>query len=453
VKSPPEDLLPLFDDAFDGSDLADDVDVERAAIMAESPKVEAPPAPPPIWAGLVVPCPAKWFTDTPPPRRWLLRDTRTPGCDGVLPAGKSGAILGEGAVSKTQSVIQLAIAVATAGTWLGTFSVPASAAGKVLVLLGEEDAEEAWRRVFNAARADRSPMPPEGSIEFVPLAGVPCSMLVPDERGNVHGGPFLAWLKGHLQAHGPYALVIVDPLSRFAGPIAETDNAAATQFVTTLESIAACASGATVLVCHHTNKASRGAGATVSSTSARGSSSITDSVRWVATLSAEKVAHEDHEAAARLGDVVTFAVAKNNYSRKGAPLQLRRDLDHGGALRSLDHADEALVAEAQASADPRAIRAAEKVERGKLAIAEVASTIIAVLSAADEPMTQTTLLGQVRAQRGSLARDTFNAALAQTGLRGKPGPRGAVHFHRSELSAELAGVSKPQAASNGPIHQ
>jgi hypothetical protein len=99
----------------------------------------------------LAPVPADWCTSAPLPRDWILRDARTPASDGVLPRGKVGMLLGEGGVSKTMALIQLGVAVATATPWLGALDVPA--AGRVLLVLGEEDKEEVRRRIYHAVRA------------------------------------------------------------------------------------------------------------------------------------------------------------------------------------------------------------------------------------------------------------------------------------------------------------
>ncbi len=169
------------------------------------------------WERFVTPAPEEWFQKPPPGRTWLLRDGRFPNAEGLLPLGKVGQLIAEGGAGKTMAMFQLAVAVATGVRWLGTFDVATT--GRVLLLVGEEDAEEAHRRLFRARRAMNAPTPEPDAIVLLPLAGVPC----PDARRGMIGvtsldAPFLTWLQEWLVAHGPWALVIVDPLSRFAGP-------------------------------------------------------------------------------------------------------------------------------------------------------------------------------------------------------------------------------------------
>ncbi|MFO0637800.1 MAG: AAA family ATPase [Polyangiaceae bacterium] len=379
------------------------------------------PSTPTPWDGLALSSSAAWFSTPPAAREWLLRDARTG--SGVLPSGKVGLVVGEGGVSKTMALVQLAVAVATGTRWLGAFDV--AQRGRVLLILGEEDADEVHRRAYNARRSSGAHFPEDGALVVLPLHGVPAAMLGP------HGEPaaFARWLAAFVAESGPYALVILDPLSRFAGPEAETDNAAATAFVQGLEALAASAGGATVLAAHHTNKGARGPGGQVSGASARGSSGFTDGCRWVATLAAERVRHEAPEADARLGELVTFAVPKSNYARKPEPLALRRDLENGGALVPLDTADRAIIAQAQASADPKARRATERATERE----DLARAVLDALAAAPGPVAKRRLFASVRAVL-PCSYDTFDAVLVGLGARvvSLRGPRGAVLFSPCE---------------------
>ncbi len=353
--------------------MSDVRDVEREAIVAEArsngaadapfavdgaprdsgmrfgagPDTDAEPPPQPsTWERLILPVPEAFFTTAPPSRAWLLRDSRTRA--GVLPLGKVGQCIAEGGAGKTMAAFQLAIAVATGTPWLGTFDVAIPGepgedgkrrprTGRALVIVGEEDADEAHRRLYRARRATGAPIPPHGSIVVLPLHGVPAPMLMRDDHGEPTDAPFLRWLRAYLETNGQWDLIVVDPLSRFAGPDAEIDNAVATRFVQSLESIATL-TGATVIVCHHTNKLSRRGGA-VEAVAGRGSSALVDGVRWQCSLGVERYKFDDPEAQARLGEIVTWANPKTNYSRRADDVLLRHDLDNGGALVPIDDAD------------------------------------------------------------------------------------------------------------------
>jgi RecA-family ATPase len=292
-------------------------------------------------------------------------------------------------------------------------------------VLGEEDASEAHRRLYNAAKAARITSIPADSIRILPLAGVPCQLIERDADGNIRDAQFLEWLQRQ-SIEGQYDLIVLDPLSRFAGLDAETDNASATRFIQAAESLAV-ASGAAVLVAHHTSKVSRTAG-DVSAAASRGATALTDGARWVAALSAERVPQEDPDARRSFGEVVTFTIVKSNYAPKGEPMSLRRARDCGGALVPLDDADRDHLAEARRAADPRAVRDEARNERSKQRLVQVMEAIRVALRNAPTGLSYRELIATVRAELNTCARETFDAALAamRHELSTHPGAKGAV---------------------------
>jgi RecA-family ATPase len=299
------------------------------------------------WKARVVGVPTDWYAAEPPKRSWLLRDRRHPKARGVLPLGKVGQLIAEGGAGKTQALCQLAIAVATGGTWLGALEVAPAGKGRVLLVLGEEDAEESRRRLFRSARLV-STVPAPGAIEVLPLAGVPAALLALDEYRNLVDTPFAHWLRAYV-AKGDFRLVVIDPLSRFAGPDAETDNASATRFIQSLE--AACPALTSVLNAHHTNKLARLKGGRVEAAGGRGASAIVDGARWQCSLAVERLTFELPEEQARLGVIVTWDCTKSNYAARAEPIMLRSDADNGGALVALDSSDLEIVDRARTRSD------------------------------------------------------------------------------------------------------
>jgi RecA-family ATPase len=297
---------------------------ERQADRERDAVREAP------WVPLVTPAPVEWYTTPPPKRAWLLRDSRHAKSRGVLPLGKVGQMIAPGGVGKTMAVCQLAVAVATGTPWLGALSVATS--GRVLLALAEEDKDECQRRLYRAARAARI-IPAAGAIEVMPLVGVDVRMVESDRSGNFADTAFLVWLRERAKG-GDYRLVVIDPLSRFAGKDAEKDNAAATRFIQACESLTSPTT--TVLISHHTNQTSRKAGE-IDGTAGRGVTGLVDGPRWQCGFaverlrldSAEDIGTEERE---RLGEIVTFMVTKSNYAVIPAPIVLRRDQENGGAL-------------------------------------------------------------------------------------------------------------------------
>lgn len=285
----------------------------------------------------------EWLTTAPPPRRWLLtrRDTesRDPNDErndiGVLPLGKVGMLVAAGGAGKTMVLAQLAVSVATGRPWLDGFAVPAESRGHVLLALGEEDAEEMRRRLYSVIRVlstrgftNAEMQAITDRIVVLPLAGVPVA-LVQGEGGEIRETDVLDALRTRLanerDAHGnpvEWRLLVLEPLSRWAGADTEKDNAAATRFVQAVETLVTVPGSPTVLLSHHTPKTSRG-GEVNDATAARGATGLVDGVRWVANL--------DNDGP---GGAVLSIPTKSNYSRAdGHRVRLVRDHQHGGALR------------------------------------------------------------------------------------------------------------------------
>lgn len=371
---------------------------EGGVPYAPEPTSTPRPAGGAAWQNRVIPVESAWYTTPPPRREWLLRDRRTDNRTGVLPLGKVGQLVAEGGAGKTMALLQLGLAVATGTPWLGSFEI--GKPGRVLLILGEEDPEEVHRRLYSAARACKLAAPPQdGQIVALPLAGVPSEMIENDGRGNPTEAGFLRWLRSIVDAYEDLQLVVLDPLSRFAGLDAEKDNALATRFVEAAESLAV-QTGATVLVAHHTNQSSRGGSKVLTATSGRGVTALVDGVRWAAALQEERVPNLPPEADARLGAVVTLSFVKSNYSLKAEPLVLRRDTEHGGALVPLDDVDRQIVEGAHRAAAPGKRREAEKADRAKEKAREA----------------DTGVLELVKATPGILARDLRAQAKAKLGI-------------------------------------
>ena len=391
------------------------------------------------WESLAAPVPGSWFTSTPPAREWLLRDKRRPKVDGVLPLGKVGGFIAPGGVGKTMALLQLAIAVAKGEPWLSVFDVPER--GRTLLLLGEEDHAEIHRRVFNAGRGQTSP--PVDALVALPLAGVPCALLERDANGNSIETAFLHWLRDYIVRAGPWKLVIVDPLSRFAGPDAEKDNAQGTRFVQALESITSL-TGATVLFSHHTAKINGGEGGR----GGRGSSSIFDGCRWEAAMEQQRIPIDDPDTRERLGELVTLSFTKSNYSRRADPTTLRRD--EGGPLVLLDDVDLETVTRAK---DTRGAKVQAKADEGLARVREDGARA-AVVIASRSGLGVRELRDALRAAHGSCSNDRAGAALASLGaaLVRVTGRRGAHHLHLDGARVpaevlELIGASERPAVS------
>jgi len=320
---------------------------------------------------------------------WLSTDARAPAWllkrsgVGWLRRGIVGMLVGGGGTGKTMAALQLAVAVAAAGEagpvprWFGV-EVSGGAREGVLVLLGEEPKEEAHRRCRRAARAsglsEAQLAAAAKRLVVVPLAGEAPALrsggagAVRDDTALVAALKVL--LKKPPEGCTGWSLVVVDPLSRFGGPDAEVDNAAATELVTTLEALRVAAEGnPTLLVVHHKGKAELREGA-ASQTGARGASALVDGARWVCDMSRERLPtkkpdekkgekkgeswSEGEVVATQAGRRVLLEVVKSNYSLPGPPLRLEV-ADDGALVRArYQNQTEALEAAAERTAASKA---------------------------------------------------------------------------------------------------
>lgn len=280
------------------------------------------------------------IAEAPPARDWLLKC----GDDGALPLGKAGVLAAGGGTGKTMALVQLALAVATGGFWLDAFRV--TTPGNVLIALAEEDMEEVQRRFYRAASLeglDRDKRAEAARrIVALPLAGNPVALTCKDKGGNTTVSPFLAELRRCLDDR-EWSLIILDPLARWAGDDAEVDNAAATRFVQAVESLVRSPGKPTVLVAHHSSKAS----VKEREADVRGASGIVDGFRWAAVLDAL----EGADGAGKPVHGVRLRLQKSNYTKRFGDVFLVRT-EEGGALRKASDAErEALEASGKKADD------------------------------------------------------------------------------------------------------
>ncbi len=310
-------------------------EAEEASVPA------APEGPVDRLTPIFLPLGADWLTTPPGPRPVLLRLGTDPLAPAFLPAGKVGMLAAAGGTGKTQSLIQLAISVATGLPWLDTFGV--SGPGHVLLALGEEDEEEMRRRIYYVVRELRLSRAQQEAVQEriypLPLSGQSVVLLRSIERNGKEGRhteyvdtPPAVKLRDLLDGAGvDWRCLIFDPASRFMGQDTETDNAAATRFVETLERFTKVRGNPSVLIAHHTGKS--GLSGITDQGSARGSSAITDGVRWQANL--ERVTLEParkNEKGKLLAHRTRLRLVKSNYAAfPDEPLELSRGND--GVLR------------------------------------------------------------------------------------------------------------------------
>lgn len=242
-----------------------------------------------------------YITEDPPPRRWLLRSKNN---EGFLPRGKVGVLSAEGGTGKTSALVGLGIAVTAETQWLETWNVDEG--GSALLLLGEEDAEEVHRRIRRYARTHGlSPRQVERVTEKLcvkPLAGIPFPLINDDGSASEN----MRALKNAVP--DDCALIVIDPLSRFAAGETESENTVATRVVQAFESLALLQAAPTVLIATHSSKQSRREG----KVDVRGVTGLTDAARWVCTMKKLKT-----------NDGVEINVPKTNYTIPAKPVTLK----------------------------------------------------------------------------------------------------------------------------------
>ena len=311
-----------------------------------------------------------WLRTPPPPRSYLLSYIAGAGC---LPCGIVGLVAGEGGVSKTQAVVQLALAVASGMRWLDTLVVRAP--GHVALVVAEEDIEEVRRRLFHAAQVMGLPEGLDASVlprvRIFAMRGEAVALIKRARRqtsvkaiGSSEStasretteewepSAFFDRFYGDLDSEAPdegWSLIVLDPLSRFAGVDTEADNYAATRFIAVCEKLLRLPGSPTVLLTHHSSKSARQTAA-VGTDVARGVTALTDGVRWVATLT--HVRKPGGEASEAYPDLVRLTFGKTNYSVRGHGEQFKRDPLHEGALRPLSDEERERLREDRENAKP-----------------------------------------------------------------------------------------------------
>ena len=242
-----------------------------------------------------------------------------------MPRGRACMLAGPGGVGKTRLLMQLAIAVASGGKFIDPLYIEQP--GHVLIACGEEGPEDMHRRIQEVC-GTKSEVPTwEPQMHLWPLWGQECTLTTSSSRYGVTSTRPSAWylkLKRSLMSAGhKWSLIILDPATRFMGADVETDNKAATEWVRLLENLARTVPGnPTVLIAHHVNKAALRAERGTDQGAARGSSALTDGVRWQANLESKKDDSSNR--------TITLRVVKNSYGPPAEPIDLRRG--KGGVL-------------------------------------------------------------------------------------------------------------------------
>lgn len=267
-----------------------------------------------------------------------------PKLDFVLPgllAGSAGTIVGSGGVGKTMLLMQVATAIATGTSNLHALASSAATPSRVVFIAAEEPADILRLRLKAISRlqnSDSFQLPElssvlteqtvelmEKNLQLIPAAGQSVFLTKNGEPTDFYE-ELCKFCKGA-------RLVIVDPLRRLHDGD-ENSSAAMTGVVQVLESLAK-RTDAAVIAAHHMNKGAAFAGTADAASASRGSSALTDAVRWQLNLSLMT----EQEAAAfgmssERKSYVKLDYAKTNYAAPQPTIWLKR-LDGGALIQAI----------------------------------------------------------------------------------------------------------------------
>jgi|GEM_PF-4726514 len=243
----------------------------------------------------------------PPKRDWVFGRTCLTSAVALL--------VGVAGVGKSTYALQVACSVAEGKSHFGQY-VPV--ARPVIVVSAEENRDEVTRRLMAAAQMMR--LSAEALARVYIISGQPFRL--GDDLAEVGcRANVLAELQAIIKRTGA-GLVIIDPLVE-VHEVDENSNDGMRRVIADLRAIAEhgrCA----VLVVHHAGKGAGGAG---DQNLSRGASSVVGAVRSMVTLVplCKQEANSYGISAEDAGDYVRVDGAKNNYSRLGATIILKKN--------------------------------------------------------------------------------------------------------------------------------
>jgi len=266
-----------------------------------------------------------------------LLETSPPPLDHVLPgllAKTVGMLAGPGGVGKTMLELQLAVAVATGTPACGGLFgglMPQSKPAPVVLVTAEESIDVLQHRLHAIVYKLFEDSERFGiTLVYDEFVDILCKNLRLFS-GASHSHALLdrnlerTAILGHLaKACEGARLVLIDPLRQFH-ECDENDSAAMNLVVQTLRRLAVH-TGAAVVFAHHATKAATFAGQGDAAGAARGSSALTDGVRWQVNLSrlSREQAQQVGVAPDARGQFLLLDVSKANYIRPQSTQVLQR---------------------------------------------------------------------------------------------------------------------------------
>lgn len=257
-----------------------------------------------------------------------------PVLDFVLPgltAGSVGTVVGPGGVGKTMLLTQLGVAIATGSPVFDNPLTPRSAPARVVLIAAEESSDILRIRLhaikkWTDIQRRKSSAPTvaadndfeallEKNLLLVPAAGQSVAL--------VNNGATTDFFKTLCEFGFGARLIIIDPLRRLHDGD-ENSSSAMTHVVQLLEALAKH-TGAAVIAAHHVAKGAVFNDVTELAAASRGSSALTDAVRWQVNLSGmtEKEAQK-HRVSGQHKSFARLDFAKANYIAPEPTVWLRR---------------------------------------------------------------------------------------------------------------------------------
>jgi len=236
-----------------------------------------------------------------------------------LHKGIVAELAGFGGVGKTHFISQLAISIVTGTKFLDTYDI--TNPGYVAVFVGEGDEADMQRSIYkaiNLLKNKHNKIDEEivnknvkDKLSIRSVRGRDATLIESRKRTEFYNNLLEQLIKN--QPKEGWAMIILDPISRFLGADAENDNAAATAFIALLENLTLELKGEpTIFFTHHMAKSAQNKSQTDSNDS-RGSSAIPAGARWQANLVRVadpilKKTEEDNE--------YLFKIVKTNYTKE-----------------------------------------------------------------------------------------------------------------------------------------
>jgi RecA-family ATPase len=235
---------------------------------------------------------------TVPDRPWLVPD--------LIPGRTVTLLYGDGGTGKSLLSLQLAVAVATGGRWIGR----ECASGLAVFLSAEDEQDELHRRLIDVARAEGIPLSDMGNLIYRSMAGEDALLASVEGTGKpLIPSSLYNELDAYLDRHKP-ALLVLDTLADLF-PGNENDKAQVRQFVSLLKGLAIL-HDCTVVMLAHPSLSGMSSGSGTS-----GNTAWNNSAR--SRLYFERIAQDGIEANP---DARVLRTMKANYGPKGGEIGL-----------------------------------------------------------------------------------------------------------------------------------